>query len=215
MFSRPWRYRFKFPFTIYILTKYHFYVIDLFGHGKTASLHHYSPEKIILLLNELFEDLNLTRFYVLGHSYGGAIAILTALHLKDKVIQCLSLDGGYHDFHALYDYVSSHNNLQFLPKSINEDIEQCVKEIQQLSFPDQAACLSFYKEMNIDLSSEEIQEYYMIKKDGSLIYHLSIHEIPKILHFMYSLFEYLSSLDYSNSNILLFIATLPKEMDEI
>jgi len=60
-----------------LLTNYRIIAIDLIGHGQTDSplaVTAYSMEEQIVLLDELFQQLNLHEFALLGYSMGGRVA---------------------------------------------------------------------------------------------------------------------------------------------
>lgn len=62
--------------------------LDLIGHGQTKSLvhpNHYRMENIVLALEQLFAKLGLTKFFLLGYSMGGRVALAYSLHYSARL----------------------------------------------------------------------------------------------------------------------------------
>lgn len=62
--------------------------VDLMGHGKTdqpEEVDKYSMEEQIEILNELFDELQLVKFFLLGYSMGGRVALSYANKYPERI----------------------------------------------------------------------------------------------------------------------------------
>lgn len=196
------------------MPEFHFIAIDLFGHGNTSSLSEYSESIILDALDELINHLQINHFYVLGHSYGAAIAFLLTLHHKEKIIKCISIDGGYHHFPAIYEYVRQHSELSMLAKSEEEEAIQTRKMIEEECYVDMDEVIHHYHEMLPMMSINNIKNM-VVFKDGKYISHVNPLDAEKVIHFMNQFSHDISLKDFSNTDITILISSLPEIMDEL
>lgn len=75
-----------------LLSEFHVVTVDLIGHGQTAAprdVSHYTMEAQVELLEELFKQLELSRFSLLGYSMGGRVALSYAVRYPSRIEQLL------------------------------------------------------------------------------------------------------------------------------
>lgn len=195
---------------------FRFIAVDNFGHGKTTSLSsdNYTVSVMLEAFAELLNGLNINQFCVLGHSYGGALAFMLTLHYKDKIRKCISIDGGYHNYPAIYDYVQNHPELDMLPKNEEEEARQTKEMIEQECYADMDEAVRHYREMIPAMSLENIKNM-VIYKNGKYISHMNPQDGENVIHFMNRFPKYIAQQNFSDTDITILLSTLPEIMDEL
>lgn len=80
------------PISLELAKTHEVIAIDILGHGKTDAtkqVQRYSMKEISLDLNELFRQLGLENFDLLGYSMGGRLALYFAYHYPKRVNRLL------------------------------------------------------------------------------------------------------------------------------
>ena len=73
-------------------TTYRIIAVDLIGHGSTDSpddVTYYSMDYQVELLHELFEELQLRSFHLIGYSMGGRVALSYAVCYPDRLVSLI------------------------------------------------------------------------------------------------------------------------------
>ncbi|MGM0751778.1 MAG: alpha/beta hydrolase [Bacillota bacterium] len=92
------------PFIDTIKKEYTIILYHRAGYGKsTISMHRRTTANIARELHMLIEKLQLDRFLVVGHSFGGLCAQQYARMYPEKIDGVLLIDSTSHNFHRLYD----------------------------------------------------------------------------------------------------------------
>ncbi len=98
--------------------EYHILSVDLPGHGKTEPFENedkYGAPYLTKWLAKVIAHFEVDKYYILGHSWGGDIAVHFSVNFPEKVKKILLLDGGYLNFKKLFEYFKR------FPKKVRED----------------------------------------------------------------------------------------------
>ncbi len=82
----------------YLKDDFHLIFLDSPGHGKTPPLEHeedYIFSALVKRIDQVVERLSNGLFYILGHSWGGDLALNFSKKYPEKVKGMILIDGGY------------------------------------------------------------------------------------------------------------------------
>lgn len=92
-------------------TQFNVFTIDLRNHGRSPHSHEHSYEAMVRDLEKFFEENNVEKAHVIGHSMGGKVAMQFALTHPEKVLKLIVVDiapkkyAGGHD--VIFEALSS------------------------------------------------------------------------------------------------------------
>lgn len=119
------------------------------GYGKSGTLPvSRTTANIARELNDLMEHLEIDRFLLAGHSFGGLCAQAYARMYPEKLEGLLLIDATSHNFQRLYDL-----NLPVMYSMIS--LKQLIEANEEIAGKSRAELEEWYKEGNRELSDEE------------------------------------------------------------
>lgn len=195
--------------------KYQIISIELPGHGKSsASLN--SMDDVVTNIHHVIQQLSLTSFPILAHSFGAMVA----MHYTSKypeAVQCLFLiDGGYHDkqlrdaivkqdpiYKTLYhQFMNMDEEITYYEMDFGQYKCRSLEEHLQLEQHNYSRWSDLIQTAAIDLVSEQ---------DGYYYWHASKKTAKKAIQIMYES-PITASLVPTDIPMTLLIAKHPKEL---
>jgi pimeloyl-ACP methyl ester carboxylesterase len=187
------------------LNDFHIVAFDLAGHGGATSFEReedYYPSSIVKYTNELITEMNISDFYLVGHSWGAHVALYYAKMYSDKVKGIILLDGGY-----IPDSEIS---------SLDVELEQIEKFYENIRFPSWEAFIASEKS-ELDRWSEELEagSKSQVKEiDGEIRLATSIFTAKAVVKGIYAE-PTKDILKEIASPTLLLLSSFPDEMNDI
>lgn len=203
--------------------RYHILSVDLPGHGKSKSLKNdedYEAAYLVDWVAKVINQIGVDNFSILGHSWGGGVALHYAAEYPDKVNKIVLIDGGYYDPQVQYDYLKGlyeAGKLGYKPSfSLEESIAYNEKDYEEYILDNEQSFLEDEKG-NYTRWSELLEIAVcdlMNEKDGKIRWHSTGNTARGVLKSLYNL---QNKIKFENikSNILLLYAGLPEEYLEI
>ncbi|WLD93857.1 alpha/beta fold hydrolase [Alkalihalobacillus sp. AL-G] len=184
--------------------EYRLISIDAPGHGKTLPLEtaeDYEMPRLVMWLNELFDQLEIHQFYFLSHSWGSFVSLFYLAKYPERVKGSILIDGGYQS--KRHQEQTMEEEVAYYHKDFEENVDTWTEflEIVNGDFRKLSPYTEIYAE---DLVLKKDSKYYWHARGvtaGNIIKAMHKHDIEDI-------FESLPS------TILLLRATLPERMDE-
>lgn len=203
--------------------KYHIFSIDLPGHGKTPAFEYDKDYGIPYLINWISKVIDLIEkdsFYLMGHSWGGCIALHYAAQYSEKVKKIVLLDGGYHIKQFEYNYFSEIDKVQlsFKPNcSLEEEIQSYEADFNEYIFSNWTDFLDVERNNYLrwsDLLEQAAKDLMKEQTDGRIRFCASGDTARGAIRSMY---DYPTNFLYDKLNIpiLLLQATLPESWNDI
>ncbi len=182
--------------------KFHLILLDLPGHGDTAPFNtekDYQFSTLVHKLNRVVETVTTEPFYIIGHSWGGDLALHFAKETPDKVRGVTLIDGGY-----------------MFPENVDLSEEQALKAwkayIESAKYKDWNEVVNTYQEYTtgtLDASFNHLIKSNFREVNGE--YHLKA-DVFSIISTIKAFYSEPCSTTYQHIQcpVLLFHATLPE-----
>ena len=105
---------------------------DQRGHGQTTQAPSgYDWQSLATDVGRFMDYLGLDRAAVLGHSWGGNVAINVAAKLPERVSKLVMIDGGFLDGHLLPDASWELFRARFAPRNVSGDRQEFLARITE------------------------------------------------------------------------------------
>lgn len=143
--------------------------IDLPGHGKSEDLEtDFEPDYLVNWLNEVLVTLKIDKCHMLGHSWGGTVALRYSGDYPSKVDKVILVDGGYHDPKFGYNYFikkyETEGSRDFPFTSFEDEAAYYYEDFDNYKFD------SFQEAVDVELKNHEnINEYKRVMVEDLII----------------------------------------------
>ncbi len=202
---------------------YYIISIDLPGHGKTPAFKNdedYGIPYLTAWLSEVIKLMDIDKFYLLAHSWGGCIAFHYAARYPNQVKKILSIDGGYHIKSISNEYWrnSDTKDLGYKPTcSLEEEIKFYEEDFDGSTFSnleDALTCARKCYSRLSDLLEIESRETIIEEPSGVFRWHAKGYICRGIFTSMYN---YPTDVIYAKLDmpVLLLEAMLPESSVEL
>ncbi|MBK3517860.1 alpha/beta fold hydrolase [Carboxylicivirga marina] len=164
---------------------YHIYILDQRNHGQSphSDIHDFDSMADDLL--EFFNDKNIDKAHVMGHSMGGKTAMRFALSNADRINKLVILDIAPKSYASFSNYAQITNNHQLIIESLLEINLEGVSSRQAID-----------KQLATKLPDTGLRQFLLKnierKKDGSYHWRLNLQIIKKQLEQIMDGFSHLS-----------------------